>query len=268
MIQSPPGMTPTIVIRLATCPLRLWGPYGCEWIETPNLDRLAASGQVFDSHFVTGMIGQDYYVENAISFDDFSDSHLERESIEIAWDPFDDWEFDDIRLDDESSRTDFFKDLKEAMEAFDRECEILVALREQATIILTANRGLPLGEHGIFGTTGSRLHDEYVRIPLIVSRPDQSHAGSRVHQFSSSETVEALKHNRSPVEQDLIITRSDTETAIRTSDACLLWPHTGSDSLPLLFEIPNDRFEVNNLFDRQPDRVEELKSRFRDTLSR
>ena len=41
-----------IVVTLASCPTRLLGPYGCEWVETPTLDRLAAEGVVFDQHIL------------------------------------------------------------------------------------------------------------------------------------------------------------------------------------------------------------------------
>jgi arylsulfatase A-like enzyme len=40
----------SIVILLQGCPTRWLGPYGNEWIATPNLDRFAAQGIVFDRH--------------------------------------------------------------------------------------------------------------------------------------------------------------------------------------------------------------------------
>src|SRR5918995_3060925 len=39
-----------IVFALRGCPVAALGPYGNEWIATPNLDRLAAEGVVFDRH--------------------------------------------------------------------------------------------------------------------------------------------------------------------------------------------------------------------------
>ncbi|HET6573695.1 MAG TPA: hypothetical protein VFG68_08855, partial [Fimbriiglobus sp.] len=39
-----------VIIALRGCPVAALGPYGNEWIATPNLDRLAAEGVVFDRH--------------------------------------------------------------------------------------------------------------------------------------------------------------------------------------------------------------------------
>ncbi|HVK17993.1 MAG TPA: hypothetical protein VM533_13675, partial [Fimbriiglobus sp.] len=39
-----------IVFALRGCPVAALGPYGNEWIATPNLDRFAAEGVVFDAH--------------------------------------------------------------------------------------------------------------------------------------------------------------------------------------------------------------------------
>ena len=41
----------TVVIVLDQCPVGCLGPYGNEWVATPNLDRLAAAGVVFDRHY-------------------------------------------------------------------------------------------------------------------------------------------------------------------------------------------------------------------------
>jgi arylsulfatase A-like enzyme len=45
------GMTKGIVVTFDRLALRMLGCYGSEWVETPNLDRLAASSMVFDRHF-------------------------------------------------------------------------------------------------------------------------------------------------------------------------------------------------------------------------
>jgi arylsulfatase A-like enzyme len=44
-------MTKGIVVTFDRLALRMLGCYGSEWVETPNLDRLAASSMVFDRHF-------------------------------------------------------------------------------------------------------------------------------------------------------------------------------------------------------------------------
>src|ERR1700677_3303934 len=40
-----------LVLDLAQCNLAYLGCYGNEWVATPNLDRFAAEGIVFDQHF-------------------------------------------------------------------------------------------------------------------------------------------------------------------------------------------------------------------------
>jgi len=44
-------MTKGIVVSFDRLALRMLGCYGSEWVETPNLDRLAVSSMVFDRHF-------------------------------------------------------------------------------------------------------------------------------------------------------------------------------------------------------------------------
>ncbi|MCH7687102.1 MAG: hypothetical protein IH899_10550 [Planctomycetes bacterium] len=44
-------MAKGIVVTFDRLALRMLGCYGSEWVETPNLDRLAASSMVFDRHF-------------------------------------------------------------------------------------------------------------------------------------------------------------------------------------------------------------------------
>ena len=45
------GMRKGIVVTFDRLALRMLGCYGSEWVETPNLNRLAASSKVFDRHF-------------------------------------------------------------------------------------------------------------------------------------------------------------------------------------------------------------------------
>src|SRR4051794_37510855 len=39
-----------VVVSVSGCPAGWLGAYGNEWVATPNLDRLAAEGVVFDRH--------------------------------------------------------------------------------------------------------------------------------------------------------------------------------------------------------------------------
>ena len=48
-----PSTMSAIVIAAHGCPVGFLGPYGNEWVTTPNLDRLAAEGVVYDRHYAT-----------------------------------------------------------------------------------------------------------------------------------------------------------------------------------------------------------------------
>lgn len=246
-----------LIVRLASCPLRLLGPYGCEWVATPSLDRFAAGGIVFDSHFVSGPIGHWSYAGKIVSFDDFNgDGDI------VEWDPFAEWQFPDEWQDE------LYATLADEMAAFD---EAFDSLRQQAsgrTIALTARMGFPLGEHGVIGPGGSRLHDELVRVPLILAYPDGRMAGDRVDGLTTPQALNEIETG-SFTEVESVLTWGQDESSIRTADSCLILPHAGVDRPTLLYERPEDRFEVNDLSARQPDRVAELASRiaaFRDTM--
>jgi arylsulfatase A-like enzyme len=53
-------------------------------------------------------------------------------------------------------------------------------LLEDMAVIITSDYGLPLGEHGVVGSTHSRLHEELVHLPLIVRLPRAACGGNRV----------------------------------------------------------------------------------------
>jgi hypothetical protein len=246
-----------LIVRLASCPLRLLGPYGCEWAATPALDRFAAGGIVFDSHFASGAIGHWSYAGKVVSFDEFDgDGDI------VEWDPFAEWQFPDDWTDE------LFATLALEMADFDQAFESLLPRAAGRAIALTARSGFPLGEHGVIGPGGSRLHDELVRIPLILAYPDGRMAGDRVDGLTTPQALREIEAGRF-TEVESVLTWDPDESAIRTVDSCLILPHAGIDRPTLLYDRPEDRFEVNDLSARQPDRVAELASRIavaRDTM--
>lgn len=310
-----------IVVHLRTCPTRLLGPYGCEWIDTPALNRLAAEAVVFDGHYATRTMdasvsgvydpaaaslqaaSQRPATENhpAISGTSHSyasfvsrfDSNAIAENLKqlsrhetgilaittssFAL-PWPEWESQQTDWNDESSREEFFTACEAKIAAFDEEMsELLEAISQQgldqsALLVLTAMSSLPLGQHGIIGIAGSRLHEELVHLPLIVRFPDRRLASYRVACYTtpddlaellatgSTERLEALILGTQPTRESVISKRED-EVSIRTADSCLILPLGDNPNPPLLYDRPDDRFEVNNLAERQSDRVEELKSK-------
>jgi hypothetical protein len=280
-----------IVVHLRTCPTRLLGPYGCEWIDTPALNRLAADGVVFDGHYSPLPLGekrgassestQFSYAQNVCEFDSTKIterlkqlSGQETGVLEISADPFalpwPEWDTFSIDWEVESSREDFFAACEVKIASFDKQLsELLEAmtrkgLDQSALLVFTASSGLPLGEHGIVGTANSRLHEELVHLPLIVRFPDRHLAGYRVVGFTTpddlNENLEALILGTQPTRESVVSSR-EKEVSIRTADSCLILPLGDNPQPPLLYDRPDDRFEVNNLAERQSDRVEESKSK-------
>lgn len=300
-----------IVVHLRTCPTRLLGPYGCEWTDTPALNRLAAESVVFDGHYSPLPLSnpsaalppgfdanrergrsegrsrseatQFSYVQNVCEFDSNAITEkLKQLSVQetglltITADPFalpwPERESSPIDWNDETSREEFFTACEAKIAAFDEQMSELleaiaqISLDQSSLLILTAISGLPLGEHGVYGTADSRLHEELVHLPLIVRFPDRRLAGYRVTGYTTpddlNENFEALILGTLPT-REFVVSKRENEVSIRTADSCLILPLGDNPNPSLLYDRPDDRFEVNNLAERQSDRVEELKAKFR-----
>jgi arylsulfatase A-like enzyme len=428
---SPRGYNPfgmnVIVFALRGCPVAALGPYGNEWIATPNLDRLAAEGVVFDRHvsdcpdptaagrawrtgrhqtpplssspppergrepegdllaalkargvrtilvrntrpandahadFYAGWVELfdarpdpadrspadallrtlpavlddlpatsgwllwvecdrllppwdvpqdvfDIYIEDLIAGDedepeegDESDEEDDEGAPEaeepeaepvLPWtDPPTGW-FD---RDDFASWELLHRSFATAVTVFDADLkQVFDLLRERgldrsAAWVFTADRGLPLGEHGLVGYHRPWLHEELVHVPLVVRLPDATEAGRRVPALTqpadlmptllawfgaeppaSIPGVSLLPLLRGEVGSVReyactgLILGPAGELAIRTPEWALLLPtaqHPDDEGRePTLFEKPDDRWEVNDLRPRHLERAEELET--------
>jgi arylsulfatase A-like enzyme len=268
-----------IVVTLRSCPTRLLGPYGCEWVETPTLDRLASEGVVFDGHYATKPFQS--YAGPALKFDSpelaeklktFSntksvDCSIDIDPYELPWDDLHDGP---LTLTDDN-REAFFDTLAGRVNDFDEQLTAFVDrlreynLLETSLLVITALAGFPAGEHGLLGLSQSRLHEELVHLPLIVRFPDRRLAGYRVAGFTTpddlTDPLETLILGERRT-REFVASRRENEVCLRTADSCLILPLNDNPQPALLFDRPDDRFEVNNLATSQPDRVEELKTKF------
>ncbi len=162
-----------------------------------------------------------------------------------------------------------------------------------AAWVVTADFGLPLGEHGTVGRFRPHLHEERVHLPLFVRLPGGSEGGRRVPGFSQPADLFATvldlfgvpcpadAHGRSL----LPLARGEAESvrayavsgladgpsaewAIRTPDWALLLPTAvPADDPPrgaMMFEKPGDRWEVNDLRQHHLEWVEYLETVIRD----
>jgi arylsulfatase A-like enzyme len=169
-----------------------------------------------------------------------------------------------------------------AVTSFDAEVKDLVSLFRRrgldnsAAWILTSGYGWPLGEHGIVGTEGSRLHEELVHVPLIVRLPDAREAMRRLPTFTQTNDLMPTLHELlgrpsegasllpliegkiESIREDCRISR-DGERALRTSEWAFL---AATETEPArLYLKPDDIWETNDLAARHPDECDQLLAR-------
>lgn len=149
---------------------------------------------------------------------------------------------------------------------------------EETILIITAGSGFPLGEHGEIGLGLSRLHEELVHVPLVMRLPQGRCAGLRIPGLTQPLDLgpflaEALGisrfqdqgRNLGPLlRQEVAMVRpyacSRTiagSWALRTPEESLLLSQ-GEDR-PALYRQPEDRWEVNDVAQQQPELVDHLE---------
>jgi arylsulfatase A-like enzyme len=161
-------------------------------------------------------------------------------------------------------------------------------LLDELLLVLTAEQGLALGEHGILGPARVWLHDELIHLPLLVRLPCAAEAGRRV--FALTQPVDLLPtlleafglpppegtHGRSLLpaacgeEAGLRAyacaggrAGGGMEWALRTAAwACILpvtSPEGDAPREPQLYVKPDDRWEVNNVRQHHLELAEHLE---------
>lgn len=147
-------------------------------------------------------------------------------------------------------------------------------LADNATWAFTSDFGFPLGEHGLLGPHRPHLHDEFVHLPLIIRRPKVATAGMRVSRFTQPADVLPILLGQPIPERESVVTRwavnGHEEAALRTDGFTLLLPLAGNPEeeprSPMLFEMPDDRYEVNDIRQANFDLADELEAELRGRL--
>ncbi|MBA4189090.1 MAG: hypothetical protein C0467_13915 [Planctomycetaceae bacterium] len=162
-------------------------------------------------------------------------------------------------------------------------------LDQSATWVLTSDLGYPLGEHGQIGLHRPWLHTELVHLPLVVRLPGAAEACRRVTGFTQppdlfptlldlfgvkpTEGMSLLPLARGEAEstRTQAITELElngaTEIAVRMADCAFLLPvkvPEGEKREPMLFDKPDDRWEVNDMRARKIDHADELEAKLRE----
>jgi hypothetical protein len=126
-------------------------------------------------------------------------------------------------------------------------------LDQSAPWVVTSGFGHPLGEHGVVGTAGSRMHVELTHLPLIVRIPGVR--SRRAAAFTQPSDLAALIENNPPKGRDFVVSRIGAEVAIRTADWTFL---PATDRPARLYVRPDDIWEVNDVAARHPDECDRL----------
>jgi hypothetical protein len=124
---------------------------------------------------------------------------------------------------------------------------------DRAAWIVTSGFGFPLGEHGIIGPAGSRLHVELSQLPLIVRVPGAK--PQRVATFTRPADLPTIVTGGPVAEREFAVSRLGPETAIRTADWTFL---PAGDQPARLYVRPDDLWEVNDVAAREPDECDRL----------
>ncbi len=162
-----------------------------------------------------------------------------------------------------------------------------VKSRPDLLICVTARAGLPLGEHGMIGAPRPWLHAELVHVPMILRLPGGTDAGMRIAALTQPVDLTATlleargapippMHGRSlwpllrqetPAVRPCAVSSLSVDRfeswLLRSPDWSFHLPTRqleASEPLkPKLFVKPEDRWEVNDLWQQQVDRADEFE---------
>jgi arylsulfatase A-like enzyme len=164
-------------------------------------------------------------------------------------------------------------------------------LLDALALVVTADQGLALGEHGIVGAYRPWLHDELIHLPLILRLPGRADAGLRISALTQPVDLlptlldllglpepESHGHSLLPLvrgEKEQVRSYAcaglelggGLEWALRTAAWGFLLPlrTPPGDAArgPQLYVKPDDRWEVNNLVQHHLEFAERLEQTLR-----
>jgi arylsulfatase A-like enzyme len=168
---------------------------------------------------------------------------------------------------------------------------LLESVDENWLVVVTAASGLALGEHGVIGAYRAWLHEEVVHLPLLLRFPERAHAGLRIAALTQPgdviATIAELLTSRPPATHGFSLLplirdeKSDIrqhalsalqigdsiEWSLRTREWAFLLPvqvPQGDEPRGAqLYVKPDDRWEVNNLYQKHLDLAEEFEKTLR-----
>jgi len=161
-------------------------------------------------------------------------------------------------------------------------------------LLVTADRGLALGEHGVIGEAPPELHEELVHLPLLVRWPRGQEAGRRVAALTQPvdllpTLLEALAVPLPPVHGRSLLPLARGEAAevraytcaglgagagqylLRTPNWSLHLSEQAAPEAPArspqLYVKPDDRWEVNDVLQHHQELAQRLEQTLRAFVS-
>lgn len=155
-------------------------------------------------------------------------------------------------------------------------------LERDTIVVLTADHGFLLGEHGATGKSPTQLHPELIRVPLTIVDPERRLAGRSTSYFAQSHdvgpTILAMAGVRAPSRMNGV----DLSRFFRSQampERPLIWGgytnhfyartkrwalsgHNGGGDLSL-HDVRADRRETRNLAPRRPQKARQLRAAVR-----
>jgi arylsulfatase A-like enzyme len=156
------------------------------WLVWVDIDRFVppwdAPSDVFEA-YIEGLFDDDGPLDPEADPSGASELPPQADAVVEPWlDPPTGW-FDG---DDVASRELLYRTFAAAVTTFDADFGRLwkavesLGWLDAANVVLTADRGTPLGEHGVIGLHRPWMHEELIHLPLIVRLAGAEHAGRRV----------------------------------------------------------------------------------------
>jgi arylsulfatase A-like enzyme len=169
-------------------------------------------------------------------------------------------------------------------------------LAEETLLIVTSDRGPPLGEHGTVGMYRPWLHDELIHLPFLMRLPGGVGAGRRIPGLTQSVDLYAtlldafgIVSPPNPGYSLLPLARGETEEvrshvccgmrlgereewALRTREWAFILPVAAPADDPFrgpqLYVKPDDRWEVNNVLQHHLELGDRLEAVLRDHMAK
>jgi arylsulfatase A-like enzyme len=161
---------------------------------------------------------------------------------------------------------------------------------DDVLLVITSDSGQLLGEHGVVGPVRPWLHEEVIHLPLIMRLPGGAEAGRRVAALTqpvdlAPTLADVFEVALSPVHGHSLVPLmqgdeeqvreyacggqrlgEQAEFCLRSVEWALLLPvpqQEADQRGPQLYVKPDDRCEVNNVLQHEPELVERLERTLR-----